>query len=194
MQTKLVEISKLNLDPVNARKHNPKNLDVIKSSLAKFGQQKPIVIDKNNVVVAGNGTLEAAKSLGWEKISAVVTKLTGADLTAYGIADNRSAELAEWDDEVLSGLIKSLHAEDFDLDTIGFDIEDFTMAELDYGVVGDEDMEGMAEGVKKAIQIEFEQDDYEEAKELVKYWREREAYVGGLIIGFLKKEKEKLKK
>jgi len=56
--------------PKNARKHSDKNIKVIANSLKQCGQQKPIVIDINNVVIAGNGTLEAAKSLGW--IQAVV--------------------------------------------------------------------------------------------------------------------------
>lgn len=72
MQIEEVAIASLAFDPSNARKHSVKNLDAIKGSLAKFGQQKPIVIS-NGVVVAGNGTLEAARSLGWESIRAVTS-------------------------------------------------------------------------------------------------------------------------
>lgn len=61
MKTELISIVDLQLDPHNSRKHPDKNLAAIKGSLSKFGQQKPIVIDKNNVVIAGNGTLQAAK-------------------------------------------------------------------------------------------------------------------------------------
>jgi hypothetical protein len=53
-------------------------------------------------------------------------------------------------------------------------------------------LEDMTNGVKKAIQIEFEAEHYQEASELVKFWRERDAYIGGMIIEFLKSEKEKL--
>lgn len=60
-----------------------KNIEAIKGSLAKFGQQKPIVVNKDNVVVAGNGTLEAARQLGWKEINVVRTNLTGAELTAF---------------------------------------------------------------------------------------------------------------
>jgi ParB-like chromosome segregation protein Spo0J len=59
-----VPIEKLTFDPANARKHSDENLSAIASSLKEFGQRKPIVITFDNVIVAGNGTVEAAKFLG----------------------------------------------------------------------------------------------------------------------------------
>lgn len=117
-------ISSLLLDPSNARKHSEKNLSAIKGSLAKFGLQKPIVISKDNIVLAGNGTLAAAESLGWKDIGIVRSKLTGSEAIAYAIADNRTGELAEWDDDVLSKTLQGLKAENFDLAAIGFSNED----------------------------------------------------------------------
>lgn len=117
----LVAVDTLTLDPANARKHPERNLEAIKGSLARFGQQKPIVVSKDGVVVAGNGTLAAARVLGWEKVSVVRTALTGTDLTAFALADNRTAELAEWDDTVLGATLHSLREIDFDLGSIGFD-------------------------------------------------------------------------
>jgi hypothetical protein len=68
--------------------------------------------------------------------------------------------------------------------------------EIDYSILDEEDvseqLEDMTNGVKKAIQIEFEAEHYEEAYALVKFWREKEAYVGGMIIEYLKSEKEKI--
>jgi hypothetical protein len=68
--------------------------------------------------------------------------------------------------------------------------------EVDYSILDEEDvaeqLQGMTDGVKKAIQIEFEAEHYEQAYELVKFWRERKAYVGGMIMEFLKAEKNKL--
>jgi DNA modification methylase len=119
-----VAISSLSFDPANARKHAAKNLDAIKGSLARFGQQKPIVVGKNGVVIAGNGTLEAARSLGWERINVVRTELEGPDATAFAIADNRTGELAEWDAGVLGETLKALQGIDFDLSAIGFDDDD----------------------------------------------------------------------
>jgi len=103
-----VSIAALSQDPANARKHDDKNLEAIKASLRRFGQQKPIVVDSSNVVRAGNGTLAAATALGWDSINVVQTDLQGSEATAYAIADNRTAELAEWDDSVLAASLSSL--------------------------------------------------------------------------------------
>lgn len=105
-------VAELSADPANARKHSERNLDAIKASLTRFGQQKPIVIDSSGVVRAGNGTLAAAKALGWAEIDVVVSNLQGAEAMAYAIADNRTAELAEWDDDVLAATLQSLADED----------------------------------------------------------------------------------
>jgi ParB-like chromosome segregation protein Spo0J len=101
MKLESLPIDKVHADPANARRHPQRNLDAIMSSLARFGQQKPIVIDEQNICRAGNGTLAAAKALGWKTINVVRTQLAGIEATAFGIADNRTAELAEWDTDVL---------------------------------------------------------------------------------------------
>ena len=112
MQTETVQLQDLHGDPANARLHSTKNIEAIKSSLARFGQQKPIVIDADNIVRAGNGTLEAARDLGWPDIKVVRSDLIGPEMTAFAIADNRSAELAGWDYEVLGQVLGALKAED----------------------------------------------------------------------------------
>jgi DNA modification methylase len=118
------KINDLVFDSKNARTHSKTNLDAIKGSLNKFGQQKPIVIDKSNVVIAGNGTLEAAKSLGWESISTIETGLDDINKKAFALADNRTSELADWDDEILDFQLKELLDQDFDINDIGFDDSD----------------------------------------------------------------------
>ena len=106
-----ISVETLVADPRNARKHSSKNLSAIKASLGQFGQQKPIVIDAENVVVAGNGTLAAAKSLGWSELDCVRTELSAEEARAFAIADNRTAELAAWDDEVLAETLLNLDEE-----------------------------------------------------------------------------------
>jgi DNA modification methylase len=123
MKLETVPCDTLSFDPANLRKHGKKNLDAIKASLRRFGQQKPIVVDAKGIVLAGNGTLAAAQELGWKEIQIVRTDLAGTQATAFGIADNRSAELAEWD-EKLGDVLASLKAEDFPLEEIGFDAAD----------------------------------------------------------------------
>lgn len=143
MKSELVKIASLSADPANTRSHGERNLAAIVASLKRFGQQKPIVVDADGVVVAGNGTLAAAQSLGWEKVAVVRSKLNGSDRTAYAIADNRSAELAEWDIESLAGSLAALQNEEgFDHLVAGFtdeDIEKLT-GKFDVSVVGMPDL------------------------------------------------------
>lgn len=127
MKLERVEISKLVGDPANARKHSERNIETIVQSLHRFGQQKPIVVDSSYCVRAGNGTLAAAKSMGWTHLECVVTDLEGSDLVAYAIADNRTAELAEWDDSVLAAVLEGLQLEDDEL----LKFAGFSDAELD---------------------------------------------------------------
>jgi ParB-like chromosome segregation protein Spo0J len=115
-----VKVDSIHMDPANVRRHPERNLDTIKASLARFGQQKPIVVDADGIVRAGNGTLEAARALNWGNVAIVRTPLKGSEATAYAIADNRSSELAEWDETGLAEQLRALQSEDFDLDAVGY--------------------------------------------------------------------------
>ena len=136
MKVERVPIDSISPDPANVRRHGPKNLDAIKGSLRRFGQQKPVVVDGNGIVRAGNGTLEAARALGWGEIDVVRTALAGSEATAFSMADNRSAELAEWDDEALVAQLEALAGEGFDLgEDLGFDADD--LADLEEHAAGE---------------------------------------------------------
>lgn len=104
-----IEISSLSLDPDNARLHPERNMEAIKQSLQMYGQVKPVVVraDKR-IVVAGNGTMEAAIQLGWTRIAASIVEMDDITAAGYGLADNRCAELAKWDFEVVARLDKLL--------------------------------------------------------------------------------------
>ena len=120
MNTELVKVATLTTDPDNVRVHDERNIAAVAASLKRFGQQKPIVVNPAGRVVAGNGTLEAAQSLGWEKIAVVRTPLEGSEATAFSIADNRTAELADWDFEGLASQLQGLVDSDFDMDALGW--------------------------------------------------------------------------
>jgi ParB-like chromosome segregation protein Spo0J len=120
MNFETISVADLSLDPSNVRKHSRRNLDAIKASLRKFGQQKPIVVDAKGIVLAGNGTLIAAQELGWTEIQIVRTELAGVEATAFAIADNRTAELAEWKQE-LNEALNDLVSQKVNLDDLGFD-------------------------------------------------------------------------
>jgi site-specific DNA-methyltransferase (adenine-specific) len=132
------EISSLILDPNNARKHSERNLKAITASLDKFGQRKPIVIAADGTVLAGNGTILAATQLGWKTVDAVVAPAEWDEtmLKAYALADNRTAELAEWDEDVLNRQLEELRLHDFDVDILEFG-EDYSSTDLETAT-GDE--------------------------------------------------------
>lgn len=119
LTVQLVAVDSLINDPKNARKHNAKNIAAIEKSLTEFGQQRPIIVDADNVVVAGNGTLEAARNLGWTQIAVTVSTLDAQRAKAFALADNRTAELADWDSAQLLESLKELDELDL-LNATGF--------------------------------------------------------------------------
>ncbi len=150
MKTERVTVASLLFDPANVRKHGERNLDAIKASLARFGQQKPIVVDSDGIVRAGNGTLMAAKALGWDEIEIVRTNLRGSEATAYAIADNRTAELAEWDEGALAEQLAALQIDDEALAAAtGFDASEIERMALPVEVVEDEVPEVPADPITK---------------------------------------------
>ena len=120
MKIKTVPVNSISQDPANLRKHGERNIDAIVASLRKFGQQHPIVIDSKGIILSGNGRYMAAVKLGWHEIEAVESDLTGSSATAYAIADNRTAELAEWDTTALAETLRALQSEEFDTDAAGY--------------------------------------------------------------------------
>ena len=124
-------IKDLTLDPKNARTHSQRNLDAITHSLQQFGQRKPIVVTSQGVVLAGNGTLEAAKGLKWDYIDVSVVPWNWDEKTArsYALADNRTAELADWDEAVLTEQLLELHDQEIDIEALGFDMPQVIEAE-----------------------------------------------------------------
>lgn len=132
-----IPIGDLTQDPCNLRLHDERNIESIKGSLRRFGQRKPIVV-REGIVRAGNGTLEAARQLGWEYIAvASADDLSPSEATAYAIADNRSAELASWDVNALVKQCQDLG--DIPLSDVGFDESDLELLLADLGDLGDGD-------------------------------------------------------
>ncbi len=108
MRGMLVPLDSLTLDPDNARLHRDDDIAALARVLAEFGQTKPIVIDDRNMVLAGNGTVQAARSIGWKSIAAVPYSGAREDTVGYQIADNRTAELSTWDVEATATYLGTL--------------------------------------------------------------------------------------
>ena len=160
-------IADLKFDPKNARVRTERSSRVIRTSLEKFGGMRSIVLDENNVIRAGNGTVEEAGQIGIEKVRVIDANgdeiiavrrkgLTEAEWKEYAVADNRSSDLSEWDAEVLAEL-----SEEIDLSGLFFEDE---LAELlntkdvqvDDEPVGVDDEEAVADDLEKADAGEIE--------------------------------------
>jgi len=184
---------------MNSRTHSDEQVAQLAASIREFGFTNPVLIDEENNLIAGHGRVLAARKLNLDQVPAVV--VTGLDENrrrALVIADNKLALNAEWDQEKLVVELQSMSVDMQQL--AGFSQEELLamlqISQIDYSIL-DDDLEAdqaadeMEAGVKRAIQIEFESEHYDEAAELVSWWREKEAYVGGMILNFLRAEKEK---
>jgi len=119
-----VSIDSIKNDPHNVRSHSERNINVIKKSLETYGQRKPIVVNQDGIIEAGNGMYQAARELGWTEIAAVRVDDKEEVAKAFGIIDNKSAELAEWDLPLLKDLLQELDTGAFDMEATGFDVKE----------------------------------------------------------------------
>ena len=111
----------------NARTHSADQIAQVAASIKEFGFTNPILIDENNVIIAGHGRLEAAKMLGMETVPVrVLNNLTDDQKKAYVIADNQLALNAGWDIELLKIELEELRLNEFDLSLTGFDADFIT--------------------------------------------------------------------
>ena len=137
---KRVPIDSLFEDPANARKHGERNLETISNSLRCFGQVESLVVQKSTgKVIGGNGRLRVMKDLGWDEVDIAEVDITDVQSVSLGIALNRTAELAEWDDEILAATLNGLALEEGLLEAAGYDEEELAamLAEIDDAAVGD---------------------------------------------------------
>jgi len=192
MQVEKVKINEVKTNPKNPRLIKDDKFRKLVKSIEEFPQMleiRPIVVDENNIVLGGNMRLKACKEAGLKEVFIVrANNLTELQKDEFIVKDN--VGFGEWDWDIL--------ANEWDAELLndwGLFVPEMA-TEVDYSILDDEDLDGelsdMADGVKKAIQIEFEAEHYEEASELVKFWRERQAYLGGMIMEYLKAEKDKL--
>lgn len=172
----VVPIDSLVPDPDNARVHGDKNMDAIVASLSRFGQKSPLVVRRRDrKVAAGNGRLAAAKKLGWTRIAASFSDMTDEEFAAYALADNRTAELAAWDHEVVGRLEALLSDVDPDL-VIGWSAEELMILRANVGnptpgAEGGQTWQELWQGMP-----EFVQDDLTGAAAVVVHFRTEEDF------------------
>ena len=188
---KKIQVSLLLYNPNNPRVIKDDKFKKLVNSIKEFPEMleaRPVVVNPDMVVLGGNMRLKALREAGVKEAPVYIASWDEIKQKRFIITDN--VGYGEWDWDIL--------ANEWDAEELGIWGLDVWQpeADVDYSILDDEDvsdeLEGMVEGVKKAIQIEFEAGHYEEAYELVKFWREQGGYVGGMIMEYLKAEKEKL--
>lgn len=100
-----MKIEKRNIDLIKPYWRNPRNndkaLEAVKESIRRYGYNQPIVVDTENVIIAGHTRYKALRQLGYKSIAVVVLDIDEDKAKQYRIADNKTAEMSEWDDDLL---------------------------------------------------------------------------------------------
>lgn len=143
MQVKEIKIKDL-IPYTNNPRHNDGAVEAVANSISAFGFKVPIVIDKNNVIVAGHTRLKAAEKLGLEKVPCIVADdLTPEQINAFRLADNKTGELADWDFDKLETELSALNDLDIDMTQFGFD--DINLDADGANAVTEKDVGGLVE-------------------------------------------------
>lgn len=135
MEIQQVEVAKLKLWDNNPRV-NDHAVDAVTESIKQYGFNVPILCDQNMTIIAGHVRWKAATKLGMATVPVVQLSLTSAQRKAFAIADNKTADIADWDYDILTDLLKDLPDEEIDLHSLGF-----SEAELDAILKPEEDFD-----------------------------------------------------
>ena len=178
--------------------YNPRQLTKdqhqhLKDSIQRFGLVDPILInkhkDRKDIIIGGHQRVRVAKDLDIDKVPCIELSLTYEKERELNVRLNKNS--GSWDYDVLANMFEMEELQDW-----GFNESQLAgFVDIDYSALDDdsldEEMEGMLDGTRKAIQIEFTLEDYEQAYKLVSELRKDEEYVGGLILAWLNDYKTK---
>jgi ParB-like chromosome segregation protein Spo0J len=130
--------------PKNAMIHTPEQIEQVANSIKRFGWTIPILVDENDVILAGHARREASLKLGMELVPVIVKRgLTEDEKSAYRLADNKLARNADFDWQLIAGELQELRAAGFDLDLTGFrDFEYNLLMQADWMPPAPDETEG----------------------------------------------------
>jgi ParB/Sulfiredoxin domain len=147
MKIDYIRVCELRPYPNNARTHSKKQVRLIANSIGKFGFCNPVLIDDDKQIIAGHGRVEAAKLLGIDAVPTCrLSHLSEADRRAYILADNKLAEKAGWDKQLLSIELQYLIDLDVDIELTGFE-----MPEIDIILEDAREAAGASSGSEDAV-------------------------------------------
>jgi len=193
LMTTQLKITEIKVNPNNPRLIKDDKFRKLVNSIQEFPEMlniRPIVVNTDMVILGGNMRYKACIEAGLKTVPVLVVDIPEDKQKEFLIKDNVAG--GEWDWDMLANEWNTEELKEWGLDVWQSPVD------VDYSILDDDDvsdeLDGMLKGVKKAIQIEFETEHYEEAMELVKFWRNKELYIGGFLVEQLKLEKSKLDK
>lgn len=127
-------IKDISVDLLSEYENNPRindlAVDKVAESIRQFGFKVPIIVDKNNIIVAGHTRLKAARKLGLKKVPCIVADdLNAEQIKAFRLADNKVSEFAKWDEDKLYNKLLELKVVNFDIETFGFETKNIDTSE-----------------------------------------------------------------
>ena len=195
MEHKIIhrDINSLIFAEYNPRQLTKDQYQNLKDSISRFGLVDPIIVNKNkerkNIIIGGHQRIRVAKDMDIEFVPVLEVDLTYEKERELNIRLNKNTGEWNWDELANSFDIAELTDWGFnESQLVGF-------SDLDYSILDDEEVDNeideMLDGTRKAIQIEFSLEDYEQAYKLINELRKDEEYVGGLILAWLNDYKTK---
>lgn len=144
----------------NARTHSDEQVAQIAASMQEFGWTNPVLVDGSNGIIAGHGRILAARKLSHERVPCIeLSHLTEAQKRAYVLADNKLAENASWDNELLGLELGDLQGEGFDLDLTGFGDEELkNLLDQEQGTEDPGDGEDYSPALEVAVECDSEEE------------------------------------
>lgn len=152
-----MKIEKIDINEIIPYKNNPREIPAesvqkVMKSIREFGNNQPIVVDNDNVIVVGHTRWKALKNLGEKEAYIIKKEFKKSDAIAYRIMDNRSGEESKWDNKLLASELSILKEENFDLDLTGFNITEIE------NLTNDKELNFKANTNSADFDVEFPQD------------------------------------
>jgi hypothetical protein len=131
----LLEVKEIDIASLHPWEDNPRRndhaVDAVAESIRSFGFNVPIICDQNLIIVAGHTRWKAAQSLGLSKVPVIIVEMDDAKRRAFAVADNKTAEIADWDFPKLKEVLEKLKTEDIEIKSLGFSDEEIRRLLLD---------------------------------------------------------------
>ena len=197
MKIKNYPIEKLIEAEYNPRRLTEDQFQQISDSIKRFGIVDPAIInthkERKNIIVGGHQRIKVAKKLGIKEMPCVEVSLTPDQERELNIRLNKNT--GEWNYDILANYFDIHDLEDWGFSDFELNFSNID-EEIDYSIVDEENLDDelaqLQNESKKAVCIEFHPEHYEEANELIKFWREQSGDIGLLILEHLRAEKQKL--